>query len=99
MELSSGSIDCIWNGFTLNGREREYTWSKAYIDNSQVVIVKSGSGIKKLEDLKGKVVIVQADSSALAAFTGEDATEENLALSAQFRHFSRYLIITQHYEP
>ncbi|MFR2706020.1 MAG: hypothetical protein ACLTAT_06735 [Lachnospira eligens] len=51
MELSSGSIDCIWNGFTLNGREREYTWSKAYIDNSQVVIVKSGSGIKKLEDL------------------------------------------------
>lgn len=32
MELSSGSIDCIWNGFTLNGREREYTWSKAYID-------------------------------------------------------------------
>ena len=46
MELSSGSIDCIWNGFTLNGREREYTWSKAYIDNSQVVIVKSGSGIK-----------------------------------------------------
>ena len=85
MELSSGSIDCIWNGFTLNGREREYTWSKAYIDNSQVVIVKSGSGIKKLEDLKGKVVIVQADSSALAAFTGEDATEENLALAAQFK--------------
>lgn len=85
MELSSGSIDCIWNGFTLNGREREYTWSKAYIDNSQVVIVKSSSGIKKLEDLKGKVVIVQADSSALAAFTGEDATEENLALAAQFK--------------
>ena len=58
MELSSGSIDCIWNGFTLNGREREYTWSKAYIDNSQVVIVKSGSGIKKLEDLKGKVCLL-----------------------------------------
>ena len=51
MELSSGSIDCIWNGFTLNGREREYTWSKAYIDNSQVVIVKSGSGIKKFSEL------------------------------------------------
>lgn len=65
MELSSGSIDCIWNGFTLNGREREYTWSKAYIDNSQVVIVKSGSGIKKLEDLKGKVVIVQDRKSVV----------------------------------
>ena len=85
MELNSGSIDCIWNGFTLNGREHDYTWSKAYVDNSQVVIVKSDSGIKKLSDLKGKVVIVQADSSALAALTGEDATEGNLELAAGFK--------------
>ena len=34
MELDSGSIDCIWNGFTMNGREDEYTWSEPYIDNS-----------------------------------------------------------------
>ena len=27
MELNSGSIDCIWNGFTMNGREDEYTFS------------------------------------------------------------------------
>ncbi len=84
MELNTGSIDCIWNGFTINGREDKYTWSKAYIDNSQVVIVKKGSGIKKLSDLSGKVVAVQADSSALAAFTGEDASEENLALCESF---------------
>ena len=32
-ELESGSIDCIWNGFTINGRENDYTWSDAYIDN------------------------------------------------------------------
>ena len=85
MELNSGTIDCIWNGFTMNGREDEYTWSSAYVDNSQVVIVKSNSGIKELSDLSGKVVIVQADSSALAALSGEDATEENLALSATFK--------------
>ena len=30
MELSSGSIDCIWNGFTINGREADYTWSVPY---------------------------------------------------------------------
>ena len=46
MELKTGAIDCIWNGFTINGRESGYTWSKAYIDNSQVVIVKSDSDIK-----------------------------------------------------
>lgn len=84
MELSSGSIDCIWNGFTINGRENEYTWSVPYVDNSQVVIVKKDSGIATLSDLADKVVVVQADSSALAAFTGEGATEENIALCKSF---------------
>ena len=45
MELSSGSIDCIWNGFTMNGREDAYTWSVAYVDNSQVFVVKTDAGI------------------------------------------------------
>lgn len=84
MELSSGSIDCIWNGFTMNGREDEYTWSVPYVDNSQVVIVKKDSGISRLTDLAGKIVAVQADSSALAAFTGEDATKDNISLCESF---------------
>lgn len=84
MELNSGSIDCIWNGFTMNGREDDYTWSSAYVDNSQVVVVPTNSDIKELKDLAGKVVIVQADSSALAAFTGDDATDENKELCASF---------------
>ncbi|MBN2220747.1 MAG: transporter substrate-binding domain-containing protein, partial [Vallitaleaceae bacterium] len=32
MELTSGAIDCIWNGFTINGREDQYTWSSAYVN-------------------------------------------------------------------
>ncbi len=84
-ELNSGAIDCIWNGFTINGREDKYTWSDPYVDNSQVVIVRSDSGINKLEDMKGKTVLVQADSSALAAFQGDDATEENKKLAASFK--------------
>ena len=79
-ELDTGAISCIWNGFTMNGREDLYTWSTPYVDNSQVVIVKKDSGISKLSDLAGKRVIVQADSSALAALEGEDATDENKAL-------------------
>ena len=31
MELDSGSIDCIWNGFTINGREDDYEWTQAYL--------------------------------------------------------------------
>lgn len=84
MELSSGSIDCIWNGFTINGREDAYTWTTPYVDNSQVVVVKADSGIEKLADLSGKVVIVQADSSALHALTGDDASDDNKALAASF---------------
>lgn len=80
-ELASGSISCIWNGFTMNGRENQYTWSTPYVDNSQVVIVKKGSDIKELSDLKGKILAVQSDSSALKALTGEDATKENIALA------------------
>ncbi len=75
MELNSGSISCIWNGFTMNGREDAYTWTTPYVDNSQVVVVRKDSGITQLNDLSGKVVAVQADSSALAALTGEDASE------------------------
>lgn len=71
MELSSGAIDCIWNGFTIQGREDQYTWSVPYVDNSQVFVVKSDSGISSLADLSGKNVGVQKDSSALAALEGD----------------------------
>lgn len=67
MELESGNIDCIWNGFTMTGREDDYTWSEAYMANQQVFVVTAESGIKTLADLAGKVVEVQAESSAEAA--------------------------------
>ena len=72
MELDAGTIDCIWNGFTMTGRESEYTWTCAYIDNSQVFVVKADSGITTQADLAGKDVGVQADSSALAALENEE---------------------------
>ena len=67
MELESGTIDCIWNGFTMNGREDNYTWTEPYMNNTQVFVVNEDSGIKTLADLAGKTVEVQADSSAEAA--------------------------------
>lgn len=73
MELNSGTIDCIWNGFTMNGREDAYAWSTPYMDNSQVFVVQKDSGITALADLTGKIVEVQADSSAEAAL--KDNTE------------------------
>lgn len=88
-ELETGAISCIWNGFTMNGREGQYTWSTPYVDNSQVVIVRKDSGIEKLSDLAGKVLAVQTDSSALAALEGDDATDENKALAASLKNLQQ----------
>lgn len=64
MELNSGACDCIWSGFTINGRENDYLWSKPYSDNKQKVLVMKDSDIKTLADLKGKQVAVQGATSA-----------------------------------
>ena len=79
MELDSGSIDCIWNGFTITGREDDYTWSEPYMDNSIVFVVRNDSGIKSQADLAGKIVEVQMDSS------GEKALDDAADLKASFK--------------
>ena len=89
MELSSGSIDCIWNGFTINTREDDYTWSSPYVDNSQVFVVPADAGIATPADLEGKAVGVQSDSSALSALNNEDAPE-NIALRDSFGSLTEY---------
>ena len=89
MELDAQTIDCIWNGFTMTGREDQYTWTCAYIDNSQVFVVKADSGIASQADLAGKNVGVQADSSALAAL--EDEEEGGAAeLAKTFASLTQY---------
>ena len=82
MELNSGSIDCIWNGFTIQGREDAYTWTVPYVDNSQVVLVKAGSPVKTLADLKGKIVGVQTDTPVQKALSKDG---DKKALGATFK--------------
>lgn len=76
LELSSGRIDCIWNGMTINEpRLENMFFTKAYIANKQVVIVPEGSSIKSVADLAGKTVGLQKGSSSL------DALNKNLVVS------------------
>ena len=90
LELNSGAIDCIWNGFTMNGREEEYTWSVPYVDNSQVIVVAEDSGIESLEDLAGKIVGVQADSAALKLLTDDGEQAELGATFGTLQQFKDY---------
>lgn len=71
--LNSGAITCIWNGFTMEGRENDYTFSEPYMLNGQVVVVKKDSGINSLADLAGKTVITQTDSAAQEVLEGDKA--------------------------
>lgn len=72
--LNSGAITCIWNGFTMEGREDDYTFSEPYMKNGQVIVVKKDSGISSLADLAGKAIITQTDSAALEVLQGDQAT-------------------------
>ena len=89
MELNSGSIDCIWNGFTMNGREDDYTFSDSYVDNSQVIVVAEDSGIDTLDALAGKVVGVQAASAALELLQSEEEGGQK-ALSDTFGSLNEF---------
>ena len=82
--LGSGSINCIWNGFTMEGREDGYTFSEPYMLNEQVVVAKADSGIKALADLNGKVVMTQVDSAALDVLENEEEGGQ-AALAATFK--------------
>lgn len=74
-ELASGNIDCIWNGFTITAeREKQYLFTKPYMDNTQVFVVLASSGIKTFADLEGKVVMAQSNSAAFYALD-EDMPE------------------------
>ena len=82
--LNQGTINCIWNGFTMEGREDDYTFSEPYMLNEQVVVVKADSGIASHQDLAGKTVMTQVDSAALDVLQNEDEGGQ-AALAATFK--------------
>ena len=90
MELNAGSCDCIWSGFTKEGREDDYTWGITYSNNTQGILVASNSGIKTLADLKGKVVGVQTATSAADML--EDSQADLAATFADLKIYETYTI-------
>ena len=81
VQLDSHECDCVWSGMTIldSMKEAGYVISEPYYDNTQVLVVKSDSGIASSEDLAGKLVAVQLGTS------GEALLNEDLAdLAATF---------------
>ena len=57
--VESGTIDCIWGCFSMQGRETFYQWAGPYMVSRQVVAVNADSSIQSLSDLAGRTVAVQ----------------------------------------
>jgi polar amino acid transport system substrate-binding protein len=84
-ELSTGKIDCIWNGFTINeGRKKNLLFTKPYMDNRQVLIVMADSNYSKKDDLEGKKLGLQAESSAVDALESSQDFKAKLKEVLQF---------------
>lgn len=86
-ELKSGACDCIWSGFTVEGRENDYTWSFPYSTNVQVILVAENSPVKTLADLEGKLVGVQTATSAYTMLTEGEVAE---SLGKTFKELKVY---------
>ena len=61
--VESGTIDCIWGCFSMDGREEVYRWAGPYMVSRQVAAVDADSSIRTLGDLAGKTVAVQSTDS------------------------------------
>lgn len=70
VDLNSGTIDCVWNGFTSNAkdddgieRSEKVDFSYNYMENQQVIVIKEGTAIATAEDLNGKSCAVEGGSA------------------------------------
>lgn len=84
LELNSNQIDLIWNGFTVTEeRKKEVLFSNPYIVNALVAIVRvDDTTITNLEDLDGKNIAVESESS------GQKAVEETFSSSVTLNRFT-----------
>ena len=76
-DLDSGTIDCVWNGFTCNtkdedgvARAEKVDFSYNYMENRQVIVVKKDAGIASAADLVGKFGAAESGSAGEAYAAG-----------------------------
>ena len=84
-ELASGSIDCIWSGFTKSPeREPIFAWTEPYSINTIKIMVLEDSAIASKDDLAGKIVGVQGSTSAQEMMETAEAEGGCLELAETF---------------
>ncbi len=84
-ELKGKRVDALWNGLTITEeRKQNISFSSPYMENHQIIVVKTGSPIKAQADLATKVVGVQDGSSAV------DDVQKDAELAAKFKELKKF---------
>ncbi|MFT5873598.1 MAG: polar amino acid transport system substrate-binding protein [Clostridium sp.] len=79
LSLNNKDIDAIWNGLTITDKRKEQiAFSKAYLQNKQIIIVGSKSTISKKSDLNDKTVGLQMGSSSETALAKDSSLTNSL---------------------
>ncbi len=89
--VNQGNITCIWNGFTYEGRENDYSFTDMYMFNAQVIVVKADSDINSLADLAGKTVMTQVDSAALEVLDGDEKSLQDTFAGGKVQTIGEYM--------
>lgn len=96
MELNDGNVDCLWNGFSKTPeREEDFNLSIPYMKNNQIILVKADSDYVGLDSLAGKIIGVQADSSAEVALNEDADFKSSLQEVVQIDDYSKAILEIQ----
>ena len=83
VELAGKSIDCIWNGMTLDAeREANMNCTKPYVKNAQVVVVKKGTAYTDTASLAGQTVCAEIGSAGEVQIIGQETDDGEVAPDA-----------------
>lgn len=63
-ELRNGTIDLIWNGYSITSQRKKVAFSRPYLRNRQVLVVKKQSNIHAFSQMKNKNLGMQTGSTA-----------------------------------
>jgi polar amino acid transport system substrate-binding protein len=93
MSLNNKDIDVIWNGLTITDKRKEQiSYTKAYLENNQIIVVKESSSIVKKSDLAKKTVGVQMGSSSEEALNGDNELVKSLKEVRKFSDNTQALL-------
>ena len=65
-ELKNGTIDLLWNGYSVTPqRQKKVAFSRVYLLNKQVLVTKKKDRIQNFQDMTGKTLGVQNGSTGM----------------------------------